>query len=66
MQPSVTRKLAECIAQDLTCGAVAASSQLRAFEELWPSVFKEVVSDCTEQMTDMDRFMREGMRELLA
>lgn len=66
MQQSITRKVAECIAQDLTCGAVAANSQLMAFEELWPSVFKEVVSDCAEQMADMDRFMREGMRELLS
>ena len=66
MQQSVTCKVSESIAQDLTCGAVAASSRLVAFEEMWPSVFKEVVSDCAEQMTDMDCFMRAGMRELLS
>ena len=66
MQQSVACKVSQSIAQDLTCGAVAASSRLVAFEELWPSVFKEVISDCTEQMTDMDRFMRVGMRELLS
>ena len=66
MQPSATQKVSESIAQGLTSGAVAASKRLTAFEELWPSVFKEVVCECADQMADMNHFMREGMRTLLA
>ena len=66
MQPSTTQKVSESIAEGLTNGAVAANKRLTAFEELWPSVFKEVVDDCTDQMADMNHFMREGMRKLLA
>ena len=66
MQPSTTQKVSESIADGLTSGAVAANKRLTAFEELWPSVFKEVVGDCTDQMADMNHFMREAMRKLLA
>lgn len=66
MQPSAMQKVSGSIAQGITRGAVAANRRLTAFEELWPSVFKEVVGDCADQMADINHFMREGMRKLLA
>ena len=66
MQTSATHKISESLARGLTSGAVAANRRLTLFEELWPSAFKEVVDDCVSEMADMNHFMREGMRKLLA
>ena len=52
------------VVESLVEGAVAANVRLRAFEEMWPYLFEEVVAECREEMEDLNLFMREGVRNL--